>query len=104
MISDAGDWSAKAVSLAPRESTLLGTRGAVLVETGRIEEGEAILQDVIAKSADDIDHGHAHFFLALAARARGDHPAAISAARRARILLSPQSIIRVRLDREFPES
>jgi Peptidase family M50 len=49
-----------------------GTRGSVLIDIGRVEEGKAMLQDVLTKSGSKIDKSYSNIFLALAARAEGN--------------------------------
>jgi hypothetical protein len=49
-----------------------GTRGSVLVDIGRIDEGKAILLDVLAKTKSAIDTAYSNIFLALAERQLGN--------------------------------
>ncbi len=57
------------------EWTVMGTRGSVLVVTGNLAEGTALLEQVIAKSLDPIDRAFSGCCLAWAAHARGDFAA-----------------------------
>ena len=69
-------------ALTDRLSTLLlastdtvttrGTRGSVLIDLGRIEEGKAMLHEVLEKTSNDIDRTYSHIFLALAAKHEGN--------------------------------
>jgi hypothetical protein len=52
--------------------TTRGTRGSVLIDLGRLEEGRALLEDVLKKTDSSIDKIYASAFLALAAKVDGD--------------------------------
>ena len=70
-------WSRQALALGPELPTLLGSRGAVLVELGCYEAGKALLAPLAAaKDADPFDTLMTHAFLARAERALGDEAAA----------------------------
>jgi hypothetical protein len=49
-----------------------GTRGSILVDLGRIEEGRMMLKEVLIKTTSRIDKIYVHIFLALAAKAEGN--------------------------------
>jgi tetratricopeptide (TPR) repeat protein len=49
-----------------------GTRGSVLIDLGRIEEGKAMLKDVLIKTTSTIDKSYANIFLALAEKQEGN--------------------------------
>lgn len=50
------EWSARALELGPEVNTLRGSRGAVLVELGRYEEGKALLKSVlVADKTEGLD-------------------------------------------------
>ena len=71
------EWSRQALALGPELPTVLGSRGAVLVELGRYEEGKALLAFLAAaKDANPFDALMIHAFLARAERALGDEAAA----------------------------
>lgn len=70
-LPDADRWSEEALALAPATLTLQGTRGSVLVELGRLEEGEALLRTVWEQSASETDAAICAFYLGKAARLRG---------------------------------
>jgi hypothetical protein len=53
-----------------------GTRGAVLIDLGRIAEGRAMLDEVLTKSTSDLDKVYSRVFLALADKHEGDLDAA----------------------------
>src|SRR5262249_24927542 len=79
------DWSRQALALGPDLPTLLGSRGAVLVELGRYEEGKALLGPLAAASqAGSFDSFMSRAFLALAERALGNETAARQLANAAR--------------------
>lgn len=52
--------------------TSKGTRGSVLIDLGRIEEGSAILKDVLRETTSTIDKSYANIFLALAEKQQGN--------------------------------
>ncbi len=68
---EALDWADRALALDPSSATLQGTRGSLLMELGRWEEGAEILHRVRAASASPIDQGISALYLALAAREQG---------------------------------
>jgi len=71
------EWSEQALALGPKLPTLVGSRGAVLVELGRYEEGKALLAPLVASSpAQSFDSFMSHAFLARAERALGDEAVA----------------------------
>jgi hypothetical protein len=79
------DWSRQALALGPELPTLLGSRGAVLVELGRYEEGKALLAPLAAASqAGSLDAFISRAFLALAERALGNEVTALQFANAAR--------------------
>lgn len=47
-------WSARAFELAPEVRTLRGTRGAILVELGRYEEGKKMLEPLATAQDEDV--------------------------------------------------
>jgi hypothetical protein len=49
-----------------------GTRGSVLIDLGRIEEGKTMLEDVLIKTTSTIDKTYANIFLALAEKQQGN--------------------------------
>lgn len=79
------DWSRQALALGPELPTLLGSRGAVLIEVGRYEEGKALLAPLAAASqAGSLDAFMNRAFLALAERALGNEVSALQFANAAR--------------------
>ena len=71
------EWSRQALELGPELPTLLGSRGAVLVELGRFEEGKALLAPIAASTqAKPFDALMTQAFLASAERALGNEAAA----------------------------
>ena len=71
------EWSRQALALGPELPTMLGSRGAVLVELGCYEKGKALLAFLAAaKDANPFDALMTHAFLARAERALGDEAAA----------------------------
>jgi hypothetical protein len=79
------EWSQHALALGPEFSTLLGSRGAVLVELGRYEAGKALLEPLVAAhQGKSFDSLMSQAFLARAERALGDPEAARRLANAAR--------------------
>jgi hypothetical protein len=73
------DWSDRAVRLGPKVKTLVGSRGAVLVELGRYGEGKALLQRLVSiKGAPLVDALLSRIYLARAEHALGNAAAARS--------------------------
>jgi Peptidase family M50 len=80
------EWSLEALTLGPEVRTLRGSRGAVLVELGRHEEGKALLAPLAAsKDTQPFDSLMTYAFLARAERALGDEAAARRFADAARV-------------------
>jgi hypothetical protein len=66
-------WSLRALELAPDVATLIGSRGAVLVELGCHESGKALLETVAFDGrAGGFDTLMSHLFLARAEHALGN--------------------------------
>ncbi|MBI5380410.1 MAG: tetratricopeptide repeat protein [Opitutae bacterium] len=73
LLPEAEAWCTEALKYAPDAITLKGTRGSVLVELGRIDEGMALLREVIKQSECAIDRAVSSSYLAKAHAAKGDH-------------------------------
>jgi len=65
-----------------------GTRGAILIDIGRVEEGKKMLTEVLAKSSSAMDQTYSNIFLALAFKTEGDIARARDHARAA-VTLNP---------------
>jgi Peptidase family M50 len=76
-------WSLRALQLGPHVPTLRGSRGAVLVELGRYEEGKALLAGFGAAEGS-FDAFMNQVYLARAEQALGDSAAAVRFAEAAR--------------------
>jgi hypothetical protein len=71
------EWSLRATKLGPDIATLVGSRGAVLVELGRYDEGKALLAPIVeAERTEPLDALLSLIFLARAEHACGDDAAA----------------------------
>ena len=68
----ADEFSREALEIQPQNFTLKGTRGAILVELGRIDEAEPMLNEVYTTSEADHDQRISAFYLGLIAKTRGD--------------------------------
>ena len=74
---DLDQWSGRAIRLAPQLKTLVGSRGAVLIEIGRYQEGKALLESVaFAADITPEDTLISRTFLARAEHALGNRAAA----------------------------
>ena len=62
----------KAIELAPGSITLQGTKGSLLIELGRVDEGEALLQKVAAESESENDLAYCAHYLAVARLLKGE--------------------------------
>jgi tetratricopeptide (TPR) repeat protein len=65
-------WSNEALRHAPLAITLKGTRGSVLIELGRLDEGINLLREVLKVSEDSIDQCISHAYLAKAAACKAN--------------------------------
>jgi tetratricopeptide (TPR) repeat protein len=72
LLREADAWSNEALRYVPEAITLKGTRGGVLVELGRIDEGLVFLTDVMKKSECRIDHAITAAYLAKAFAVKGN--------------------------------
>jgi len=70
-----------------------GTRGSILIDQGRIEEGKTMLEKVLAQTDSMVDKVYSNVFLALAAKATGDLDLASNYALTARTLDSANPVI-----------
>jgi len=75
-IDDADRYSAELLRLQPNEWTVKGTRGSVLVEMGRLEEGTKLLSEVAEHDPLAFDRAIAASYLALAEIKQGNKQAA----------------------------
>jgi|SRR6266566_4417032 len=81
------EWSLQALELGPELPTLLGSRGAALVELGRYEAGKILLAPLAAANQTrPYDSLMSQAFLAHAERALGDEAAARQFANAARTI------------------
>jgi hypothetical protein len=106
-------WSLQALALGPDRPTLQGSRGAVLVELGRYEEGKVLLAPLAAPDQPvSFDSFMSRAFLALAERGLGNEAAARQLADAARATAKTRTSgetktrdmigeMLVRLDRKF---
>jgi Peptidase family M50 len=70
-LGKADEYSAELFAANPNEWTVRGTRGSVLVETGRIEEGIETLQGVVANDPVPFDKAISAAFIAIGEIKRG---------------------------------
>ncbi len=75
--------SAELLASDPNSLSLRGTRGGILVDLGRHDQGVAMLTDVLARSENAVDQSYSSIFVALAAKAAGDVETAREYARHA---------------------
>ncbi|MGB7538308.1 MAG: site-2 protease family protein [Anaerolineales bacterium] len=72
MLPEADRYSSEAFRQIGWEPAIIGTRGAVLVEMGRLEEGIGLLKDAMRKHPDDFGKASDTYHLALAEKRRGN--------------------------------
>jgi hypothetical protein len=86
------EWSLRALRLGPAVMTLVGSRGAVLVEIGRYQEGKALLETVaFANEAPWFDLLMSRIFLARAEHALGNAAAVDDLVTDARAIAQPST-------------
>jgi tetratricopeptide (TPR) repeat protein len=102
LLPDADHWSSQALSMQPENLSLKSTRGAIHAEQGRWDDAVPLLTEVLTRSEILEDKGVAAFFLALAAKRRGDAKSAAKFARQAR-LTNPPRWLTQRLDAELAD-
>jgi len=56
----------------PKNISVMGTRGSILIDLGRIGEGKAMLRTVLTKAENTIDKSYSNIFLALAEKQQGN--------------------------------
>jgi len=71
LLPEADDFSRRALESAPSTAAFRGTRGRVLVELGRIDEGVALLEDVFQKHLEKANKASVACCLGIAAARRG---------------------------------
>lgn len=71
--ADASCWNELSLKLLSLNNCLStqGTRGAVLIDLGRIPEGRIILDEILIKTTSDVDKAYCHVFIALAEKHSG---------------------------------
>ncbi len=72
LLDRARQWAEEALQLKPDKLTLSGTWGALLVEEGRLEEGEKALRRVCSLALLERDRGISWYYRALIAQRRGE--------------------------------
>lgn len=94
--SNADHLSAELLEINPNDLSVIGTRGAVLVDLGRFDEGVALLIKTLS-SSEKLVQAYGHVFLAIAERQRGNLEQAARHAEEAAILDSScQALERIR--------
>ena len=96
----AREWVETALKYEPNRLSLRGTLASLDVELGNWERAEPELRTVYRRSSSDFDQAVTGFYLARAARRRGDAAAARKLALRV-AALTRQRWLRSRLEREF---
>lgn len=85
-LPEADRYSEELYTLKPDEWTVKGTRGSILIETGRLEEGMSMLQEVMDKDPSAFDRAISASFLALAELKRNNVDVAAKWLRKSRDL------------------
>ena len=99
-------WSLQLVELEPDRPTRWGSRGSVLVELGRYQEGKALLAALAAPDQPPFDAFMSRVFIAFAENGLGNTAAARQSADAARattgVTPAIAAAVLARLDRELP--
>lgn len=102
LLAEAEGWSAQALGISPHSITLKGTRGGVLIELGRIEEGIALLEEVMKRSECPLDHAISSAYLAKAHAQKGNREQSVRWLRKA-TELNPSHVVVERIARELAQ-
>lgn len=90
----------EAIQRAPEDVTLRGTKGSLLIELGRVDEGLRLLNQVVATQESEFDDGFCRYYDALASLKKGVRPLAEDLLRQA-VEKYPYHVIRMRMERAF---
>jgi hypothetical protein len=77
-LSAAQGWVERTIKLLPNSTTLKGTRGAILIESGQVSEGLSLLKPLTALGNRDIDRMVSAAFIAKGESISGNDPEAKS--------------------------
>ena len=94
--SRADSYSQRLLELSNHSVTARGTRGAVLIDLGRIEEGKALLNEVLAETKSVIDQEFSLVFLSIAEERLGNFELAERYAAEA-LAMPPKTRVRLRI-------
>jgi tetratricopeptide (TPR) repeat protein len=72
LLAEADRYSAEAYQNAPWAPPIIGTRGAVLVEMGQLDEGIALLQEAMAKNTEAQGKAFEACYIAIGEKRRGN--------------------------------
>jgi hypothetical protein len=72
LLEDSMRYIDEAIAEEPDIITIKGTKGALLIETGRLDEGIAMLEHVLATSTAAVDKAISEYYLAYACHKKGD--------------------------------
>lgn len=87
LLAEADEYSFKAYRNMPWNTSVMGTRGAVLVALGNLDDGEELLKQALSKNSDDpISSADCFYWLAMAEEKRGNRNSAIEFLRQAKDL------------------
>jgi tetratricopeptide (TPR) repeat protein len=103
MLEDSLRYIEEAIIAEPDAITLKGTKGSILVESGRIDDGIAMLEEVRNTSISPIDHAISEYYLALGHYRMGRHQDATKHLD-AGISIAPQCIVRWKIEEEIRSS
>jgi len=91
-LAQADRLSQEAYALAPWHPIVQGARGALLVETGKVDEGMVLLRQAFEQHLDDQDQAEALAFLAIG-EARREHPLEAHCYLDAAAMLAPDHLL-----------
>ena len=86
----------EALQLAPDKWTLKGTKGSLLVDSGVLDDGIAMLEEVLSNTETALDRAISNYYLALAWHRKGD-PAKCDLHWRRGLELDPDCIVKPRV-------
>ena len=89
-----------AIQKEPDAITLKGTKGSILIELGRLEEGMNLIDEVAASSQSENDRAICHYYKALGILKSGDRTAARLLLREA-VAKYPACIVKSRIEKMF---
>lgn len=101
LLNEADAWTSMALKRSPDAITLKGTRGSVLIELGRVDEGMAFLKEVIKRTDCPVDRVICSAYLSKGYTLKGSSAEARLWMEKARAIDSEHVVVK-RLGKELP--